>query len=65
MGWPGLAKEATEICKQIGVADVNEENTTKNEIEDGIFYSNYKEMKEEMTKYEKLEEIKYEDFRKE
>ena len=65
MGWPGLAKEATEICKQIGLADVNEENTTKNEIEDGIFYSNYKEMKEEMTKYEKLEEIKYEDFRKE
>ena len=38
---------------------------SKNEIEDGIFYSNYKEMKEEMTKYEKLEEIKYEDFRKE
>ena len=65
MGWPGLAKEATEICKQIGVADVNKENTTKNEIEDGISYSNYKEMKEEMTKYEKLEKIKYEDFRKE
>ena len=52
IGWPRLAKEATEICKQIGVADVNEENATKDEIEDGIFYSNYMEMKEEMKKYE-------------
>ena len=44
---------------------MNEENTTKDEIEEGIFYSNYKEMKEEMKRYEKLEDMKYEDFRKE
>ena len=65
MGWPGLAKEATEICKQIGVADVNEKSIDKNEIEDGIFYLNYKDMKAEMEMYEKLEDIKHEDFRKE
>ena len=29
MGWPGLAKEATEICRQIGVNDVNEKNVEK------------------------------------
>ena len=44
---------------------MNEKSIDKNEIEDGIFYSNYKDMKTEMEKYEKLEDIKHEDFRKE
>ena len=35
------------------------------EIEKAIFYSNYKEMKAEMGKYEKLTAIKDEDFTKE
>ena len=65
MGWPGLAMEAAEICTQIGVTDVNKESVGKGEIDDGIFYSNYKDVKTEMERYEKLEDIKHEDFRKE
>ena len=64
MGWPGLAMEAAEICTQIGVTDVNKESVGKGEIDDGIFYSNYKDVKTEMERYEKLEDIKHEDFRK-
>ena len=38
---------------------------TKMEIEKAIFYSNYKEMKAEMGKYEKLTAIKDEEYMKE
>jgi hypothetical protein len=27
--WPGLSKEATKICDELGIQDVNEENTNK------------------------------------
>ena len=38
---------------------------TKKDIEEAIFYSNYKEMKEELGTYEKLKTIKDKDFTKE
>ena len=60
MGWPGLAAEVEVIGKAVGVKEGEKE-----EIEEAIFYSNQREMKEEMKKYEKLKEVKDEDFRKE
>ena len=36
-GWPGLAKEATNICKELNIEDVNETNKNKKEFkEDAI-----------------------------
>merc|ERR1719509_344437 len=65
MGWPGLAKEVKEICKMLGVKDANKEVLEKDELEDAVFCHEYKEMKEEMSKCEKLKDIRNEDFRKE
>ena len=65
MGWPGLAKEVENICKEVGLRNLNEGEVTKREIEEAIFYSNYKEMKGELEKYDKLAAIKDEDFTKE
>ena len=65
MGWPGLAKEVERICKEVGLKDLNKEDMTKKEIEEAIFYSNYKEMKDEIGKCEKLTTIKNENFTKE
>ena len=65
MGWPGLAREAEEICKAVGIADINKKSVTKEEVDEAIFYADQKEMKEEMAKYEKLKGVKDEDFRKE
>jgi hypothetical protein len=65
MGWPGLAQEVEEVCKEVGLKNLNEEEVTKKEIEEAIFYSNYKEMKEEIEQCDKLRTIKNENFTKE
>ena len=65
MGWPGLAKEVKEISEACGVEDMNKRMMNKEEIHEAVFYASYKETKEEMKRYEKLKEIKDEDFRKE
>ena len=38
-GWPGLGEEVTYICKEIGIADVNDVEVSKN----GIKNAGYKE----------------------
>ena len=35
--WPGLAKEVKEICEEIGIKNINEEDVSKEEVDDGIF----------------------------
>ena len=61
--WPGLAKEVTEICKELGIEDVNEKEVSKETVEEEIFYHHYKELKKEMDSKEKCKDIKHEDFR--
>ena len=63
MGWSGLAKEVTEICKKLGVHDVNNTEMAKEELEESISMADYKEMKEEMESYETLKDRKNGDFR--
>ena len=65
MGWPGLAREVKEICKAVGMEDINEKSLTKDEVDEAIFYADQKELKEDMERYEKLKGVKNEDFRKE
>ena len=31
-GWPGLAKEAADICKELGIENVNETKLSKNDF---------------------------------
>ena len=63
MGWPGLAKEVAEIGKKLGMSD--KRVMEKEEMEEAVFMYNYKEMKEDMIRYEKLKDVKDEDYRKE
>ena len=46
-----------------GLTDINEVMSDKNEINEAVFYNNYKEIKEDMNSYRKLEDIRNEDFR--
>ena len=65
MGWPGLAREVTEVCKAVGLEDVSRKSVSKEEVDEAIFFKNQKELKDEMDKYEKLKDIKDEDYRME
>ena len=65
MGWPGLAQEVAQICREVGLKNLNEEEVTKKDIEEAIFYSNYKDMKVEIAMCDKLTAIKNENFTKE
>ena len=66
LGWPGLVSEVEKMCKEVGLRSLNEDaGITKQEIKEAIFYSNYKEMKSAIAKYDKLEAIKHENLTKE
>ena len=63
MSWPGLAKEVGEICQKVGLDNINDKESSKEEIKEAVFYRNYLDMKEDMERYKKLDDIKSEDFR--
>ena len=48
----------------LGVKDANKEMLEKDELEDAVFCYKYKEMKEEMSKCEKLKDVMNEDLSK-
>ena len=60
--WPGLAMEVTQICQIIGIPDVNRNVVSKQKIKEAVFYNHYKDLKEGMNKYTKLEAIKHQNF---
>ena len=61
-GWPGLSKEVSKICQTIGIPDVNTNIVAKEKITEAVFYHHYKDLKESMNKYTKLESIKHQNF---
>ena len=63
-GWPGLGEEVSEICSEIGIADVNDVFVTKEEIKDAIWNHHQNYNKQELSTSKKLVEIKHEDFSK-
>ena len=63
MGYTGLSTEVKDICEMLRIKNINEQLESKDSIEDAIFYHNYLEMKLEINKYDKLEDVKNEDFR--
>ena len=64
MGFPGLAVEAAEICEEIGIPNIIEEEVSKREINDAIFWHNQKSIKEEMESLKKCKYIKNMDLRR-
>ena len=62
MGWPGLAREATQICSKIGFPDIITNKITKAEIKEAIFWSNYESLKDEMAPLKKLQRLVNEDL---
>ena len=63
-GWPGLGEEVTEICKTIGIPDVNDVDVCKSAIKKAIWDHHYVDMKKELDGSKKLEPIKDDDFHK-
>ena len=68
LGLPGLAQEASDICSQIGLADicqVRPDKITKEKIQDQRFYHHLKHLKEELGDLkEKGKELFMVDIRK-
>ena len=50
---PGLKQEARDICRKIGIKDINQYNVSKSQIKDAIFYSHYSDMKKELSSSKK------------
>jgi len=63
-GFPGLAVEAAEICKEIGITNIIEEDVAKEDINDAICWHNQRSIKEEMESLKKCKYIKNKDLRK-
>ena len=61
-GLPGLGEEVTDICKEIGIEDVNVVNVAKHDIKGAIWNHHQKDIKTELTTSKKLKEIQNEDF---
>ena len=53
------------ICDKIGLQDVNLNKTRKDDIIDAIFLDHYKNIKEDIKGYKKMEKTAHQDFTKE
>ena len=64
MGWGGLSAEVEQICREIGVENVNEKVVSRQELKTAVEWHNIKEAKEDMEKLKKLAGVRNQDFRK-
>ena len=64
MGWPGLGQEVAAICQEVGLPNVCKEQVSKEAIKEEIFYNHQKELKAEMKKFKKLDNVSDGDFRR-
>ena len=62
-GWPGLGQEVAAICQEVGIPNICQEQVDKKRIKEAIFYHHMNDLKIEMKKYEKLDDISNGDFR--
>ena len=61
--WPGLGREVTAICREVGLPDLCKEEVKTKEIQEAVYYHHLKELKKEIHRFKKLDNIKNEDFR--
>ena len=64
MGFDGTAKQATEICEEIGLPDIISNHVTKTDIKEAIYWHHYKCLKEEMAPLKKLKHLSMKDLTK-
>ena len=62
--WPGLSEEVREICEAVGLEEINQKEIKKEAMEEAIFFHNYREIKQDLQRYKKLDDIKDDDFTK-
>ena len=55
--WPGLAKEVSSICSNIGMPDVNWNLVNKKDVDKAVTNHDKKETMEKFEKYKKLDKI--------
>ena len=60
--FPGLASEVCQICKEIGISDLNKEYVSIKTIKEAIIAHHDADMKVELSKSKKLENIKDDNF---
>ena len=58
-----MSEEVSEICRTVGLPDVNFSRVKKEKVQEMIYYHHYKDLKEELYKSKKMEEVKHEDYR--
>ena len=66
MGWPGLWKEVADICHEIQIPDVNDNDISAKDVKEAVMDHHYRCMMEELCKLEpsqKLYNIKYDSFK--
>ena len=66
-GYPGLVKECQDICNELGIPDITEENDVKKAkwkavIKRAVEKKNESELKEKIKDYDKLVSMKQENF---
>ena len=64
--WPGLAKEAAEICEYLGIEDITELKVSlgswKQIVKKAVWRKAEEEMKDELRKYSKVKDLAEEKF---
>ena len=63
MDWPGLGREVAAICNELGLPNVCLEEVDTRQIKEAILYNHLKELKKEIKRFEKLDDISNDDFR--
>ena len=58
-----MQQEVAEICKEIGLPDINDVDIPVKDVKEAITEHHYKHIKEELERSKKLKDIKEEDFR--
>jgi hypothetical protein len=61
-GWPGLGKEVTQICQNIGIPDINIHVTRKSDIQKALKISHHNHMIGQFVGACKLADIKNDNF---
>ena len=62
--WPGLAKEVSDICEQVGISDINDHDIPDYQIKKAIAEHHYAKLKDDIKNSKKMEKHKDDDFRK-
>ena len=60
--WPGLGREVSQICREIGIPDLNIRSLRKRDIKTALKKSHYAHMMSLFEGSKKLEDIKHDSF---